>query len=347
MAIKTPPNGQVTRQVDGATAPGATQAPPTRRFSLSEQGDRKIGDIAYYVQTGDVNKSGSLGSTAKPLGTGSVNILKDYIWTLSDRSNDEIPYVTLLEYQTSESLIKQQLDRYTGQFEQNKDRFLGNNKSESMLDVYKEILPKEATGFIYTFPYFNKSAIELSTSWKDLADAGDAIAKLGDIAKAAVNVFNTVNTLQAAATSPSVGVQDRPKIFESHTDRTINISFTLFNTHRSTDYLKNKNFIKLFTMQNLFNKRDYITGIPPVFYDVLVPGQYYSYASFVSNLRIENLGNMRIIGGEIIPDAYQIEISLTEMVKPSKNQFESVFTGEATNNVETRRDINQAIAEGF
>lgn len=330
--------GQIAQQTNGGTPPGATQQPPRRAFSLAEGKNKKLGDIATYEPTGDADKAGSLASTPRPVGTGSVNILEDFIWTLSNKKyeDNDIPYVKLLEYRTSESLIKQQVDRYTGQFKQNKDRFVGGS-AKGMLDVYKEILPKVPTGFLYTFPYFNKTAIELSTSWKDLADAGDALGKLGDFAKGTINALNAVNNLQAAATSPSVGVQDRPKIFESHTDRTINISFTLFNTNSFEDYIKNKNFIKLFTMQNLFNKRDYITGIPPVFYDVFIPGQYYSYASQVSNLKIENLGNMRIMDGEIIPDAYQIEISLTEMVKPSKNQFEAVFSGEALNNVQVPR----------
>lgn len=334
-----PATGQVARQTQGGTNPAASRTPPVKRTrSLAEQ-NTNFGDIARFKETGDSQKSGSLASTATPANGGSVDILKKYTWTLSNKLDPEIPYARLREYKISENLIKQQLDRYTSQIKQAGARVAadfgaGSTKSSSMLGVYQELFPKsDSTGFVYTFPYFNKKAIELSTTWKDMADAGAAVGGLGEMVKAIGNVADAANKLTALASAPSVGVQDRPKIYETHSDRSINISFTLFNTQDPNDYKKNKDFIKLFTFQNLFNKRDYITGVPPVFYDVFIPGQYFSYASYVSNLSIENLGNMRVINGEIIPDAYQIEITLAEMMKPSKNQFEAIFTGEGQDRV--------------
>lgn len=332
------PNGTISRIIN-AIRPGSSSGSgnANRPFSLGDQ-NVQVGDIYKYKSDPD---GASLASIVVPAGNnGSINILRDYIWTLSNRANQEIPYIILREYQMSEALIKQQVDRYTGLIAQGAANIVNavtggkSAQSQSMLSVYKDMLPKQPTKFVYTFPFFEKTAIELSTSWKDIADAGNAISKLGDTAAALVKGMQVAGSVAAAVTSPSIGIQDRPKIFESHTDRTININFTLYNTVRSEDYVKNKNFIQLFTTQNLFNKRDYITGKPPVFYDVLVPGQYFSYASHVSNLRVENLGNIRMLGGEIVPDAYQIQISLTEMMKPSRNQFEAIFTGEGSGNVQ-------------
>jgi hypothetical protein len=86
--------------------------------------------------------------------------------------------------------------------------------------------------------------------------------------------------------------------------------------------------------QNLYNKRDFITGIPPVFYEILIPGQHYSYASAVTNITVYNRGNMRymeypnksadVSPGAIIPDAYEVSIALTDMVMPSKNLFQQI-----------------------
>ena len=94
--------------------------------------------------------------------------------------------------------------------------------------------------------------------------------------------------------------------------------------------------------QNLFNKRDYITGYPPCYYRVFVPGQYFCFASCVTNIAVENLGNIRMMktgtSHVAVPDAYQVKLTLTEMVIPSLNQFQSLFTGEANKKVRTNED---------
>jgi hypothetical protein len=85
--------------------------------------------------------------------------------------------------------------------------------------------------------------------------------------------------------------------------------------------------------QNLFNKRNFITGLPPCWYKVTIPGIYYSVASCVTNIAVENLGNTRMLQAQgfgtnfIVPDAYQVRITLQEMAMPSKNQFEYAKTG--------------------
>jgi hypothetical protein len=82
--------------------------------------------------------------------------------------------------------------------------------------------------------------------------------------------------------------------------------------------------------QNLFRKRDFITGIPPVYYEILIPGQHYSLAACVTNLVIYNRGNMRrLFDGNtsvVVPDVYEINMTLTDMTMPSRNLFQAVNT---------------------
>jgi hypothetical protein len=147
---------------------------------------------------------------------------------------------------------------------------------------------------------------------------------------------------------PIVGALDRPRIFSAHGERTITISFPLFNTVAPTDWKDNQKFIHTLMNQNLMYKTSFVTGVPPVFYDVFIPGQYYCWASCVTNLQVENLGNQRIIDGTIVPDAYQITITLTEMVLPSKNQFDARFTGDASSgkiNVSLTGAVNEVAGE--
>jgi hypothetical protein len=81
--------------------------------------------------------------------------------------------------------------------------------------------------------------------------------------------------------------------------------------------------------QNLFYKRDFITGIPPVYYEIIIPGQHYSFAACVTNLTINNRGNMRTLkdnngNDAIVPDVYEVVMTLTDMVMPSRNLFRAI-----------------------
>lgn len=87
--------------------------------------------------------------------------------------------------------------------------------------------------------------------------------------------------------------------------------------------------------QNLFNKQDQVTGLPPVFYDIYIPGQYFCYAACLTDLKVKNLGNQRLLNEIIIPDAFEFNLTFGELVKPSKNQFQAVINGQAQGNIET------------
>lgn len=334
-------------------------------YNLNLSG-KQLGRLAQFVNEtasgtdGDRTKQeGSLATTLKPIGTGEINILRDYQWTLSNIISqiDEIPYIRLREFKCVDSSIKKQLQFY---FQLNKDilsNVAGKNfATEQSMDVYQDIWPKDhPTNFSYIFPYFTKSGFEIASEpWSNLDSIGDSIkgaaeglAKMvgGETAKMVADKFGKVLDLAAAGSNaiqnykyPTVGVTDRPKMFMGHNDRTINISFTLYNTVTEQAWQENRDFIYLMMSQNLFNKRDLTTGVPPVFYDVYIPGQYFSYASAITNFKVDYLGNQRLLYGDyVVPDAYEITITLTELVKPSKNQFEAVQSDAARSNVRVKK----------
>lgn len=328
-----------------------------------------LGKLAKFVNesaTGNSKdrgkKEGSLATALEPYNGSSqlVHVVRDYPWTLSQKTGDEleeIPYIRLKEYKCVDSSIKKQLAFYSqltldtaaNSLPGTKSRLPGRDVS---VDVYADIWPKDnETGFIYMFPYFQKSGFELQTEpWSNIGSVGDSlkgiaqgIAKMANTDKArdradkfsdALDLAGGVTNAAMNFSYPSVGITDRPKMFMAHSDRTITINFPLYNTINSGDWAKNRNLIYLLMSQNLFNKRDLTTGVPPVFYDVHIPGQYYSYASAITNFKVDYLGNQRLLyGGYIIPDAYDVSITLTELVKPSKNQFEAVQSGAAENYV--------------
>lgn len=294
---------------------------------------------------GLVDINGGQGSLAPAIvpnsdlgGSNMFNIVKDFPWTLTPASGrDEVPYVRLTEFKCNESEIKRQASFYTSM------AFFGQEQKPT-LELYKEVFSHyDPTDFSYWFPYFSDSNFQLSTpNWEKIEAAGEQIKGLasggadfafgkdaGKGTKAALDFMQAAGTFSTALEYPNVGVLDRPRIFSSHNERQITISFPLYNTENEGDWNKNYALLQLIMSQNLFNKRDYITGVPPVFYDVYIPGQYYCWASAMTEINVKNLGNIRMINKQIVPDAYQVTLTLSEMVMPSKNQFHALTNGEA------------------
>lgn len=273
-----------------------------------------------------------------------INVLQFFRWTLSDISAfvNEIPAIILREFKCEESVVRKQLNLYTKITNNtlnnltdifNKKNSSGETKVE---DVYENVWStKNPTNFVYTFPYYNQQAFSLSTQeWTSLESVGDHLKNMirkvplvGETVADAADLAETIATLAMQTKFQHVGVIDRPRLFASHANRSINISFPLYNTVKSTDWIIHRTFIQNLMLNNLYYKRDYVTGVPPVFYQVTIPGQYFCWAACMTDISVKNLGNVRKINGEIVPDAYQVDLTLNEMVMPSKNQFTQATKG--------------------
>lgn len=246
-----------------------------------------------------------------------------------------------------------------------------NSGGKNMLDVYEDIFPDKPTGWTYYFPYFSKTFLDLtSAQWEQLDDIGSSIDNFtqgaAGVAKPILNFIEpglgdsagkigsaVVKGRQAMESGyetalktqyPVVGVFDRPRIFTGHSEREIRIEFPLYNTIAENDYKANRNLLYVLMTQFLYIKTSYITGLPPVFYRVLIPGEYFSYASCVTSFNVTNLGNIRKYYGFNIPDAYQVSLTLKEMCLPSLNQFQAMTTGEAAQKMNL--SISSGVAAG-
>ena len=294
----------------------------------------------------------------------AFNVVNDFRWTLSKNKNrSDVPYIWLREFNSNETTIQKQINYYTQLLPEKAEALVGQASASDPLKIYNEIFPHDDTEFCnqYVIPYFSKTNSEITTqNWTQIEPAGDILAsgaskiagmiggeKWGEGVKATLDILNSATNIGIAAQYPIVGALDRPRIFGQHNERTISISFPLFNTVGPEDWKTNIDLIHALMNQNTMYKTSFVTGVPPVFYDIFIPGQYYCWASCVTNLNVGNLGNTRLINNYIVPDAYQVEITLTEMVLPSKNQFNARFSGGGAAGKVKTSTVVQALEEGI
>jgi hypothetical protein len=313
----------------------------------------------------NVDRLGSLAAEFVPNENGEVDIVHDYPWTMNvTKGRSDIPFIQLKEFRVNESSIKRKAFFFAAG-----GTFIGNplnnqvKQTNSVLDVYDELFPRDnPTGWRYVFPYFDEVNMELSTdSWKALDSLEEGVKKvLNKVDSTLGDVVDVIQGFEKFSTNFQPGVVeifDRPKVFGGHSPRTIKVNFPLYNTIAEPKggqqaWSKNRQFIYLFMNQNLFNKRDLTTGISPVFYEVFIPGAFYSAACCVTNFTVTNKGGLRTLYEDdgrpvIVPDIYEISISLTDLVMPSRNNFQASDSYEAYNRVRSSTVGNARSAQNI
>lgn len=315
----------------------------------------------FSSEKSPIKQSPFAAPTLKPSGSGMVDIINDFRWNsteLGSKAHAEIPYIYMREYKSTRTGME--LIAQAAQASQ-----LGNAVGKG--DPYESLYSyDDPTGFIYRMPYFTSDYYDIANSFKDSdgmtalqglgSGANDMLktigqtakGKLGIAAKLANKAFSAAgdainfadsavgmkNKLMNAA--GGTGKLDVPKIWDSTSPRSVSFGFYLFNTYKFEDIKSNWDFIHLFRYQNVINKLTLVTAIPPVFYEVMVPGQHYSKGSYVSSLKISNVGVVRAfkpedvgLGGSVkhavhIPDAYSVTITLQDFSMPSQNLLDDL-----------------------
>lgn len=267
----------------------------------------------------------------------NANIILDYAWTLSPQeSRRDVPMFSAIAYPTTDVMFAQQIKFYVEGIEQwatqNPDNIYGN--------LYKTSGSPVGTFF---FPYFTDTYLNVSSDGWESIDGSEGLKKIAtgvaglaggkawsEFTENLIDGAVTGATIGAALTNPKVGVMDRPALFSTHPKKTISVKFPLYNTHQLSDVVQNIKFIEEFATLNLFKKTSFFTGIPPCFYRLEAPHNYYCYAAYVSNFQVANVGNMRRMNlpdgnRRMIPDIFEISIDFAELIMPSLNQFEKAI----------------------
>lgn len=234
----------------------------------------------------------------------------------------------------------------------------GASLHKGILSPYNFLYATKMTGFKFVFPMLTSTDLyKINNTWVSGQDSNTSYLlhnpisqMLSKISEGISNSTADVANLLALYQNKEGGVSSRGSVFEmakyfnfdtQDTDE-VTISFVLFNTivkNRIVDQWKrNLYFISLFNLRNLPFKLDYTTYLPPLLYDIIIPGVKrlpFAYVSsfsaepqgLIRNMKIENFLS-RIAGAATnenknvsvpVPEAWTVSITFKSMLARSAN----------------------------
>jgi hypothetical protein len=214
--------------------------------------------------------------------------------------------------------------------------------NEDTLKPYDFLYITKPTGFQYAFPYFDNSYVDNSLNFGG-GDAsflgGDVSTIVGGIAAGAAGFANMLK--------PGTYIEQSKQFTMGDKGRTINIKFPLLNTGSVIDIQQNWQLLFGLIYQNRPGRVTRSILDMPVIYEVSLPGVVYMPYAFISSLSVKFLGSRRLLDIEapinggisfqtIIPDAYEVNITIEGLNEETKNFLYAAITG-GTSKVTTGR----------
>lgn len=232
----------------------------------------------------------------------------------------------------------------------------------SELDPYIGLYAIEPTGWVYTMPYLGPgNMVEPGNTWGESSVLKEALAgafgsftpgtggtgasKAGEPAGEGgggiKGKFNPITFIKNATTlglgaGGGLITAERPKSFTGTGVDKVSVQFFLLNTHKFEDIRRNWEFCFLFTYQNLANRKGINLLDPPSVYRVLIPGYKQLPIGFIDNLKIENVGMVRLVdivndefvtadqvgpNIKMIPEAYRVSFEINCGLMNARNIF--------------------------
>ena len=289
----------------------------------------------FSAQEGKINVLGldNLGqsySKLVPKGSGIINVLENMYWK-NPGSNKEVPSVWVTE---RELLYGTWTTNLLQIWQQGQNLISGGN-----IDSYLQLYSAEKTGFAYNLPYLKGTGDNLRQVSNEWVKASGIV----DMLKGAAGSAGGISDVGAAGVgavvgsiSPGVGMEET-KQYGNTAPFSLEITFPLYNTISLESAFDHYCFVQLITFQNLKIRTSLLTFIPPKIYtvDTFSLGGVYMAAAYISNLKIDSIGTTRRMTDFstfgpteiIIPEAYRVTITFTDLVSPSANIFSGTLGG--------------------
>lgn len=219
-----------------------------------------------------------------------------------------------------------------------------------VMEPYEGLYLTEPTKFVYTFPYFSDLQNVVTNSFQD----NDAVFEgSGEGGVAAANILEDYAKALAETRTFALGISktlfmgapgiyiEKPKYYNfNNKGEQIVFKFPLINTGWATyeDVQRNWQLLFMLTYQNRPNRKSRDLIDPSVLYEVLIPGVKYHPYAYIDNLTIKFVGARRRMELEvpgpngrsvtiptIVPDAYDVSITLQTLINESQNTLYSML----------------------
>lgn len=226
----------------------------------------------------------------------------------------------------------------------------GNNLNCEIFSPYRFLyITKDSTKKRYVFPLLNgdSSFGTVKNTWgKAQALPGFLQTGLDWLNEASLYVSGGINFLSnltgfiSGKDSEDIGnVNETAKTFTYPTNGdTLTVNFTLYNTTKINAWKDNYQFLYLFTLRNLPFRIDSASFLPPLLYDIIVPGVKRLPICSVDNIKIAPKGMTRTLScnnfikgsGTIhvnVPEAWEVSITFTSLIATSANMMLAEMIG--------------------
>lgn len=218
---------------------------------------------------------------------------------------------------------------------------------KSVADPYLMMYNTTSTGFYYKFPWLLNNGDNIrnvNSSWGDAGGVGQVLkSAIGGFAGKGSSISQGIGEILGLGAKYVVGKSvtnigfEQVNEFKKTEEQSITVTFPLYNTVDVKKAYDNFCFVNLFTFQNLKTRTSFMTYNPPKLYSIEsgVVGGIYMPLAYVSNLKIDSIGTTRDISNYfntgvqiLIPEAYKVSITFTELLSQSTNIFLASLNGQ-------------------
>ena len=231
---------------------------------------------------------------------------------------------------------------------------------------YHRLYATKPTGFKYKLPYFSDNYKTTNPTFNDQSGHTN-LPFQSFFQNASEKIGSVVNALNTATTGTYI---EQPKYpgFPSES-KSYDLSFPLLNTVSTFHTQRNWQLLFMLLYQNTPNRVNRSHILPPHLYEAFIPGVWYSRYAYISKISVSFVGSRRmmrinlpesVLGIDegaafsnsfvktIIPDAYQVNLTVSELIPESQNyMIESLRMNEIVDVYDEEIDGNTAIGQAL
>lgn len=237
-----------------------------------------------------------------------------------------------------------------------KELLASNNLNDDIFMPYKYLYITKNTGKMFVFPLTTNDSTfsPIKNSWAKgkglpafLQKTIDKWASVTGIVSGASNLINDANAIIEGKGGDTGNIEELAKsyAYPQNGDK-LNVQFVLYNTTKVDAWKLNYKFLYLFILRNLPLRIDSMSFVPPLLYDVTIPGVKRMPVCGVEGIKVQPRGLMRTLtcdnflkgSGKLVvnvPEAWDITITFSSLIAPSANMMLSGIMGALNISTET------------